>query len=109
MAEEKKVTKTEKKETPKKEVAKLQPEEKKTSEIGTIGEKKVFQKSSFIKFKVKKSPISLQELPTEIRQYLINKGLGTNVYERPKERLEKHHIDMEIIEKLKKFISWNYQ
>lgn len=112
MAEKKtKVEETEKVETPKEEKVEEKKEvttEKAEGEIGKVGEKKVFQKSPFIKFKKITSPVSLQVLPDEIRKYLIKKGFGTNVYERPKEWLEKHHADMEMIAKLKKFISDNF-
>jgi muconolactone delta-isomerase len=47
-------------------------------------------------------------LPDELRQYLQNKGFWTNVWEKSKEWLEKHHADMDKINELKKFISDRY-
>lgn len=44
-------------------------------------------------------------LPDEIRRYLINHGLTSDVYKKDKEWLEKHHVDMEMVEKLKQFLT----
>ena len=68
----------------------------------------VYQKSSFIKTKAYNTPVCLYELPEDIRTYLTNMWWGTNVYEKGEEWLVKHWADMEIIEKLKKFISEHY-
>ena len=43
-------------------------------------------------------------VPEDIRNYLIKKGLTTNVYLKSKEWLEKHNVDLEMVEKLKKFL-----
>jgi hypothetical protein len=43
-------------------------------------------------------------LPEDIRNYLIKKGLTTSVWQKSKEWLEKHNVDMEMVEKLKKFL-----
>ena len=102
--EEKKVTpKVEKKEAPKKEEA------PKSDVIGEIsGGKKVHQKIGTVKFKRITWPVPKSELPQEIQTWLTNKGYGTNIYLKDKEWLENHHVDMEMIEKLKKFISDKY-
>ena len=44
-------------------------------------------------------------LPAEIRDYLVKRGFTSNLYKKDKEWLEKHHVDMEIVEKLKKFLT----
>lgn len=58
-----------------------------------------------IKFEAQVAPYPLFRLPEDIRRYLINHGLTSDVYKRDKERLEKHNVDMEIVEKLKKFLT----
>lgn len=68
----------------------------------------VFQKSSFIKTKAYNTPVCLYELPEDIRTYLTNMWWWSNVYEKGEEWLVKHWADMEMIEKLKKFISEHY-
>ena len=69
----------------------------------------VFQKSAFIKTKAYTTPVPLYELPDDLRQYLINMGFWTNVYEKGDEWLQRHWADMEKIEELKKFISEHYR
>jgi hypothetical protein len=44
-------------------------------------------------------------LPEEIRRYLISHGLTSEVYKKDKEWLEKHNVDLEMVEKLKKFLT----
>lgn len=68
----------------------------------------VYQKSSFIKTKAYNTPVCLYELPEDIRTYLTNMWWWTNVYEKWEEWLVKHWADMDMIEKLKKFISEHY-
>ena len=68
----------------------------------------VYQKSSFIKTKAYNTPVCLYELPEDIRTYLTNMWWWTNVYEKWEEWLVRHWADMEMIEKLKKFISEHY-
>lgn len=58
-----------------------------------------------IRFEAQVAAVPMFKLPPDIRQYLINKWFGTNVWKRDKERLEKHWADMEMIEKLKKFLT----
>jgi hypothetical protein len=60
------------------EIAKV---EEKMNQIGKV-QSPVFQKSSFIKTKAYTTPVNLYELPDDLRQYLINMGFGTNVYEK---------------------------
>lgn len=86
------------------EIAKV---EEKMNQIGKV-QSPVFQKSSFIKTKAYTTPVNLYELPDYLRQYLINMGFGTNVYEKGEEWLHRHGADMKKIEELKKFISEHY-
>lgn len=81
--------------------------EEKMNQIGKV-QSPVFQKSSFIKTKAYTTPVNLYELPDDLRQYLINMGFGTNVYEKGEEWLHRHGADMKKIEELKKFISEHY-
>ena len=84
------------------------PETPKTKVIGTIWGTVVKQGQGFIKTKVYRGTIPMYILPDGLRQYLQNKGFWTNVWEKSKERLEKHHADMDKINELKKFISDRY-
>lgn len=81
--------------------------EEKMEVIGKV-KTPVYQKSSFIKTKAFNTPVCLYELPDDIRTYLTNMWWWTNIYEKWEERLIKHNADMDMIEKLKKFISEHY-
>lgn len=61
-----------------------------------------------IMFEAQVAPIPMFKLPIELQRYLRTKGFGTNVWRRPKEWLEKHWADMEMIEKLKDFLAGEY-
>ena len=58
-----------------------------------------------IVFEAQVAPFPMFKLPEDIRRYLVSKGLTTDVYKMDKEWLEKHNVDMEMIEKLKKFLT----
>lgn len=58
-----------------------------------------------IEFEAQVAPVPLFKLPADIRQYLVNKGLSTNVWKKSKEWLEKHHVDEKMVERLKEFLS----
>lgn len=58
-----------------------------------------------IVFEAQVAPFPMFKLPEDLRRYLISKGLTTDVYKMDKEWLEKHNVDMEMIEKLKKFLT----
>ena len=47
----------------------------------------------------------MYRLPEEIRKYLVKKGLTTDVWKKDKEWLEKHHVDLEMVQKLKEFLT----
>jgi len=58
-----------------------------------------------IAFEAQVAPVPLFKLPADIRQYLINNGFSSDVYKKDKERLEKHNADMEMINRLKDFLT----
>ncbi len=58
-----------------------------------------------IKFEAQVAPIPMFLLPIHIQKYLLSKWFGTNIWKKDKEWLEKHNVDMKIVEDLKKFIS----
>lgn len=58
-----------------------------------------------IVFEAQVAPFPMFKLPEDIRRYLVSNGLTTDVYKMDKEWLEKHNVDMEMIEKLKKFLT----
>ena len=58
-----------------------------------------------IKFEAQLAAVPMFKLPEDIRRYLTSHGLPTNVWKWDKERLEKKKVDMEVVEKLKKFLS----
>lgn len=47
----------------------------------------------------------MYRLPEEIRKYLVKKWLTTEVWKKDKEWLEKHHVDLEMVKKLKEFLT----
>ena len=71
------------------------------------GGKAVHQKG-FLRMKAVRWPIDKSKLPEDIQKWLTNKGYGTNIYLRSKEELEKRHVDLEMVQKLKDFISKNF-
>lgn len=77
-------------------------------EIGKIDGVPVFKDSDVLKTKHYTTPVPMYLLPDEIRKYLQAMWFGTNVYLKGKEWLEAHDADMEMIAKLKKFISEHY-
>jgi len=82
---------------------------KKSDVIGSLKwGKEVHQAGKYLKIKWVIAPVSKKELPEHLQRWLTNKGYGTNVYLESKEWLEKHHVDMDKIEELKKFINDRY-
>ena len=78
---------------------------KKSKVIWDIGWTKVEKPVWRIKFEAQVAPYPLFMLPEDIRRYLISHGLTSDVYKKDKEWLEKHNVDMEMVEKLKKFLT----
>ena len=78
---------------------------KKSKVIWDIGWTKVEKPVWRIKFEAQVAPYPLFMLPEEIRRYLISHWLTSDVYKKDKEWLEKHNVDLEIVEKLKQFLT----
>lgn len=78
---------------------------KKSKIIWAIGWTNVEKPMWRIKFEAQVAPYPLFMLPEDIRKYLIKKWFNSNIYKKDKEWLEKHNVDMEIVEKLKKFLT----
>lgn len=58
-----------------------------------------------IRFEAKVAPVPMFKLPDDIRRYLINKWWDSSVWRKDKEWLERNWANMEMIEKLKQFLS----
>jgi hypothetical protein len=54
-----------------------------------------------IVFEAQVAPVPMFKMPKEIREYLTNNGFTTDLWQKDKEWLEKHNVDMEMVEKLK--------
>ena len=78
---------------------------KKSKVIWDIGWTKVEKSVWRIRFEAQVAPYPLFMLPEDIRKYLIRNGFTSNIYLKDKEWLEKHNVDMEIVEKLKQFLT----
>ena len=61
-----------------------------------------------IMFEAQVAPVPMFKLPDEIRRYLESNWLPTTIWQWDKEKLEKRHVDMKMVEKLKAFLSGNY-
>ena len=83
----------------------LNAKKKKSQVIWDIGWTKVEKPVWRIKFEAQVAPYPLFMLPEEIKRYLISHWLTSEVYKKDKEWLEKHNVDLEIVEKLKKFLT----
>lgn len=78
---------------------------KKSKVIWDIGWTKVEKPMWRIKFEAQVAPYPLFMLPEDIRKYLVRNGFTSSIYLKDKEWLEKHNVDMEIVEKLKQFLT----
>lgn len=78
---------------------------KESQVIGDIGWTKVTKPQWRIKFEAQVAPYPIFLLPSDLRRWLISNGLTTDVYKRDKEWLEKHHVNLDMVEKLKKFLT----
>lgn len=86
-------------------VVKPEPKNLSGNVIGTIWKTVVAKPKGQIRFEAQVAPVPLFKLPADIRQYLINKGLSSDVYKKDKEWLEKHNVDMNMVQKLKDFLT----
>lgn len=89
------------------EVDKVQAELEKQAQnvIGDVGGSKIVKPVWRIKFEAQVAPVPMFMLPVEIRRYLQSHWLSSDVFKKDKEWLEKHNVDMEMIDKLKKFLT----
>ena len=78
---------------------------KKGKVIWDIGWTNVQKSVWRIKFEAQVAPYPIFMLPEHIRKYLIRNGFTSNIYLKSKEWLEKHNVDMEIVEELKQFLT----
>lgn len=83
----------------------LKGKKEKSKVIWTIGWTEVKQSEWRIRFEAQVQPFPLFMLPDDIRKWLVSNGLTSDVYTKDKEWLEKHNVDMEMVEKLKKFLT----
>lgn len=74
--------------------------------MGTVWGSIVTKPVKWIRFEAQVAPVPMFMLPEHLQRYLLNNGFGTNVWKRDKEWLERHGADMEMIEELKRFLSW---
>lgn len=72
--------------------------------LGDVGGSKIVKPVGKIRFEAQVWPYPMFLLPEDIRNYLTKKGLTSNVWQKSKEWLEKHHVDLEMVEKLKQFL-----
>ena len=73
--------------------------------IWTVWETVVAKPKWRIVFEAQVAPVPMFKMPPEIREYLTNNGFNTDLWKKDKEWLEKHNVDMEMVEKLKKFLT----
>jgi len=80
--------------------------EKKAQKIlGDVGGSVITKPQGRIRFEAQVAPVPMFMLPADIRLYLQSHGLSSDVYKRDKEWLEKHNVDMSMVDKLKKFLT----
>ena len=65
----------------------------------------VQQPKGRIKFEAQLAAVPLFKLPEDIRRYLVSNWLPTTVWKWDKEKLEKRKVNLDMVEKLKKFLS----
>lgn len=73
--------------------------------IGDVGGSKIVKPVWRIKFEAQVAPVPMFMLPDDIRRYLQSHWLSSDVFKKDKEWLEKHNVDMEMVDKLKKFLT----
>lgn len=85
-----------------------EPEVSKSSKdvVGDVGWTSLHMQPRGIRFQKFDAPVPLCMIKdVELKRYLVNNWFGTNVYQKDKEWLEKHHADMKMIERLKKYVT----
>lgn len=78
---------------------------KKDKVIWTVGDTVVTKPKWQISFEAQVAPVPMFKIPADIRQYLMNNGFTTDVYKKDKEWLDEHNVDMEMIDRLKDFLT----
>lgn len=73
--------------------------------IWTVGDTVVTKPKGQIAFEAQVAPVPMFKIPADIRQYLMNNGFTTDVYKKDKEWLDAHNVDMEMIDRLKDFLT----
>lgn len=73
--------------------------------IGDVGGSVITKPQWRIKFEAQVAPFPMFLLPDHIRRYLIRNGFTSELYKKDKEWLEKHNVDMDIVNDLKKFLT----
>lgn len=73
--------------------------------IGDVGGSVITKPQGRIKFEAQVAPVPMFMLPADIRSYLQSHGFSSDLWKKDKERLEKHNVDMKMVEKLKKFLT----
>lgn len=73
--------------------------------IGDVGGSKIIKPQWRIKFEAQVAPVPMFMLPEDIRRYLQSHWLSSDVFKKDKEWLEKHNVDMGMVDKLKKFLT----
>lgn len=73
--------------------------------IWTVWETVVAKPKWRIVFEAQVAPVPMFKMPADVREYLTNNWFTTDLWKKDKEWLEKHNVDMEMVEKLKKFLT----
>ena len=75
--------------------------------VWTVWWTSVHMQPRWIRFQKFDAPVPMFMIKDEeLRSYLVTKGFWTNVYQKDKEWLESHWADMEMIERLKRYVTW---
>lgn len=75
--------------------------------VWTVWWTNVHMQPRWIRFQKFDAPVPMFMIQDEeLRSYLVTKGFWTNVYQKDKEWLESHWADMEMIERLKRYVTW---
>lgn len=80
-------------------------EEQAQKVIGDVGGSVIAKPQWRIKFEAQVAPFPMFLLPEHIRKYLVRNGFTSELYKKDKEWLEKHNVDMDIVNDLKKFLT----